>query len=79
VAKTSFKIKAVDSEGKEVDASAIGNGTVASCTLSSFLHRMSDKHGYGVSIVHSASIPALIIKELVSYTEPAPVEEDIVL
>ncbi|MFZ9210925.1 MAG: hypothetical protein ACO22M_00530 [Candidatus Nanopelagicaceae bacterium] len=72
IAKSNYVIQAVDQHGSKVDPSAIGNGTLAECTISSYSHKLSALHGNGVSILHSAASPALKIKTLVS---PPVVEE----
>ncbi len=72
VAKSNYVIKAVDEKGNEIAPEQIGNGTVAECTISSYTHKLSALHGNGVSILHSSSVPALKIKDLVS----PPVQEE---
>ena len=72
VAKSNYVIKAVDEKGNEIAPEQIGNGTVAECTISSYTHKLSAMHGNGVSILHSSTVPALKIKELVA----PPVQEE---
>lgn len=66
VAKSKYVIRAVDEKGNEVSPSDIGNGTVAELTLSSYEHRMSGMYGKAASVIHSPTIPAIKVKELVS-------------
>lgn len=72
IAKSNYVIKAVDEKGNEIAPEQIGNGTVAECTISSYTHKLSAMHGNGVSILHSSTVPALKIKELVA----PPVQEE---
>ncbi len=66
VAKSKYVIKAVDEKGNEIDPSQIGNGTVAEVTLSSYEHRMSAMYGKAASVVHSPTIAAIKVKDLVA-------------
>ena len=78
IIRTKYVIKAVDADGGEVVPSAIGNGTVAELTISSYVHKMTPMHGNAPSLLHSDKYPALKIKELVAPPDAAAVavEED---
>jgi len=82
IVKTKWEIKAVDAEGKEVDPSLIGNGTVAELTVSSYAHKMTAMHGNAPSLMHSDKYPAIKIKDLVApmvAAEAAQEEDEVVL
>jgi len=76
IVKTKYVIKAVDENGNEVAPSAIGNGTVAELTVSSYSHKMTAMHGNAPSLLHSDKYPALKIKELVAPPEASAVQEE---
>lgn len=76
IIKTKYVIKAVDADGKEVAPSAIGNGTIAELTVSSYAHKMTAMHGNAPSLLHSVGNPAIKIKELVAPPDGSAVEEE---
>lgn len=66
IVKTKYPIKAVDEAGNEIAPEAIGNGTTAELSVSSYVHRMTSMHGNAPSLMHSPKFPALKIKELIA-------------
>lgn len=82
IIKTKYVIKAVDADGNEVAPSAIGNGTTAELSISSYAHKMTAMHGNAPSLMHSDKYPAIKIKELVAPPDAAAVvqeEDEVVL
>lgn len=76
IIKTKYVIKAVDADGNAVAPSAIGNGTLAELTVSSYVHKMTAMHGNAPTLLHSDKNPALKIKELVAPPDGSAVEEE---
>jgi hypothetical protein len=76
IIKTKYVIKAVDESGLQIDPSAIGNGTIAELTVSSYAHKMTAMHGNAPSLMHSDKYPAIKIKELVAPPVASEVVEE---
>lgn len=73
VGKSQFVFTPFDKAGKPVAIEDIGNGTKITATVSSYKHRMSDKHGM------APSIAKITVNDLVTYVPTAEPELDDVL
>lgn len=73
VGKSQYVFTPFDKAGKPVAIEEIGNGTKVTAVVSSYKHRMTDKHGMGPSIAK------LTVNELVTYTPSPEAELDDVL
>lgn len=75
--KSMFPFVIEDEAGNKLDASSIGNGSVATVTLKSREHALSAMHGFSPQAIGGRTKPHVVVKELVVYDPEA--EEDIPL
>jgi len=73
VGKSQYVFTPFDKAGKAVSIEEIGNGTKVVAVVSSYTHRMSDKHG------NAPSIAKITVNDLVTYVPTVEAELDDVL
>ena len=70
VGKSKFVFEPVDTEGKPIDISQIGNGTKVTALVGSYRHPMTPMHGMG------PSISKIIVTDLVVYNGDSQGDDD---
>jgi hypothetical protein len=70
VCKSQYLHKAVDEEGKELDASTMGKGTKVTAIMGFYVHKMSKMHG------NAPSIKKLVVTDLKLYNPGQMLSEE---